>query len=431
MSPGPSQFAAEFRAARERRGWSYRTAEKKLEISTKTIQNWQNGDHPAQLLKHRKVMLAVAQMMEVSPQELVAMLEVLPTHNLDTLEDRSDAPGVPVLQQRLQLSRPALFSAMSLVTDSYPDWLRLERLASRGQLTRVRFHTLLGLQPNPRDVDKFGGPDGIKSHLMGGVLRSIWTQAGMHWRSGNPPGWESPPELLIQIPIQERTRPIPEPRNRLSDDLQIFCVGLPWLHAELLASFVADALAFGYVDLRYTSRLIGITHTDLDPSEGVGQALRWIRPGYVVSLSSPADAQAHETLLRTVADRSVVVVCTSDPLMEVVGRWVYGYQDEHAHALKTLIRDLRECHSRVIEVHFSDDDFADLHFSGDSVQQELSDRACDLSLAAAVDVVKLLAARYPYVPSPDKWTGHLSDVVDKRGRINWEKKVATDIKWIS
>lgn len=425
-------FAEAFRSARERRGWTYRTAANKLRISTRTIQNWQNGEHPAAIFVDKRVKAAVAAMMGISEQELLAMLGVLENSSNLALEVVSD--GKSSYDERPTCPstgmRDVLYELMTTISDAHPDWLRLEKVARRGTLTVVRYHTLLGIEPTSRDIDRLGSYEAVKNYLAKGLLRPIWNRAGLHWRGGNPPGWENRSELLIQIPLQEKTRPIPIPRNRLSEKLQLFAIGAPWAHAELLGSFVADALSFGYIDLRYARRLSDATAIALSPPEDIAQALRWSRPGYVISLASPTDAVAHSELVKGVAARSVVIACTYEPVMEAIGRWVYGPNDEEADVLKNLMDEIMQEHDNVINVHFMDDDLADQRFSGDHVQQELSDRACDLTLAAAVDVVRLLGTRYQHVPPPNQWRGHLTNLTDSRGRLNWERKTRYTVTWL-
>jgi len=435
MSAGSDAFSAAFRRARERHGWTYRVAAKKLGISTRTIQNWQNGEHPAALFVDKRVKSAVANMLGIPESELLAMLGVLnhPPQLAGESEPRKIvlAPASGAASPATATSlRSALYDVMSAISDAHPDWLRLEKIARRGTLAIIPFHALLGIVPHGRDLDEIGAYAGIKSYLMNGILRPIWNQVGCHWRSGHPPGWESAPELLIQIPAQERTRPISLPRNRLAGSLQVFVIGKPWGHAELLGSFIADALSFGYIDLRYPGRLNEATAADADPTRHVAQALRWSRPGYVVSLASPDHAKSHYMLAKDVAARSVVVLCTYESMMESVGRWVYGYSAQEERFFDDLVDEVKRDHNSVIQVHFTDDDFSGLHFYGDIVQQELSDRACDLSLAAAVDVVRLLSSRYQHVPPPERWTGYMSNVCDSRGRLNWERRTKYAVKWL-
>lgn len=86
------------------------------------------------------------------------------------------------------------------------------------------------------------------------ISESLWRTLGLKWRDNVPEkylGLGADP-LFIEIPVEERNRPVP--RTRMHDRLQVarvLVLGAPWAHAELMAALLADALAFGSTDLRY------------------------------------------------------------------------------------------------------------------------------------------------------------------------------------
>lgn len=378
-------------------------AANKLGVSTGTVQRWEHGEYPKMAVSDPAVGDAVAEMMRLDRRGVVEL-----TQNLDR----------PIGYDY------ALGSAVSHLRNAHGRWERSEKVLERGTIGRVRYHALLGIEPHPADFDRLGGYDGIRSLLENSTLKQVWDRYGFHWRTGNPPGWETHPELLIQIPSQERTRPPPATANKLAQRLQILTICPPWGHAELMGSFVADALLFGYIDLRYPGPFAA---GNLDP---VAAALRASTNGHVVSVGCETTATTHYDLIRRVAERSgVVILCTYESVMKEVGRRVYSGVGGSG-AIDRLMDEFKNTHAKVMEVHFVDEDYADLPLASDITPQEYSDRACDLTLSAARDVMVQLKRRFSEVPDPREWMGPLKAFSDTYGRLNWERKTRYNVRWL-
>jgi transcriptional regulator with XRE-family HTH domain len=418
-------FAVRFRSAREKLGWSYRAASKRLGISTRTIQNWQNGEHPAALFSDRRVRAAVARMMGVEEASVLAIVDGIdPSPSLEFTGAQDQGHLTP---------EATLRAATSRLFDQYPDWLVMQQSAVRGTITRVKYHSLFGIEPHPSDMDRFGALEEARSYVVHTALRNEFATSNLYWRTGNPPGWRSPPELLIQVPFQERSRRLPRSSSRLPSWLQIAVVGEPWAHAELIGSLLADMLSFGYIDLRYTRKWEGRSPEGDGDSNSVRRALRWSGPGYVVASGSRDVFAKHDAELQAVCSRSLVVVCSHDQFMSNVEKWVYaspegGVAPNFDH--NRSVRYVNSSRHGAISVHFGDEAFQGLQFSGDHVSRAISDRACDLSVAAAVKIFRLLSQRYAGLPPATHWIGGASNLPLSSGELDWDQDRYCHVRWV-
>jgi hypothetical protein len=74
---------------------------------------------------------------------------------------------------------------------------------------------------------------------------------GAQWREQDPHDWSPPrPNLILNVPQHERPRP--PAATALSAAPNIMMLGCPYAHAEYVGALIADALGYGYLDVRYS-----------------------------------------------------------------------------------------------------------------------------------------------------------------------------------
>lgn len=135
----------------------------------------------------------------------------------------------------------------------------------RGERKQLHLHSWIVMTPIAAEhesarrlrteVLESGDPGDRRRYIREKVItESLWRTLGLKWRDNVPEAYArlGPQPLFIEVPVEERNRPVP--RTRMHDRLQVervLVLGAPWAHAELMAALLADALAFGSTDLRY------------------------------------------------------------------------------------------------------------------------------------------------------------------------------------
>src|SRR5579863_31341 len=140
------------------------------------------------------------------------------------------------------------------------------RRAYRGRRYPVHLSTYIGVESlrheSPLD----------DSELRQHVTRIVGASAGAfgaRWREQDPHDWDGPrPRLILAIPQHERPRP--PAISPLGAAPNVLMLGCPYAYAEYIGALLADALGYGYIDLRYSVPL----PLDHDPSEPAATAAR-------------------------------------------------------------------------------------------------------------------------------------------------------------
>jgi hypothetical protein len=136
------------------------------------------------------------------------------------------------------------------------------------------------------------------------ITDGLWRALGLQWRDRLPPEYAylEPEPLFIEVPVEERNRPVPdEPVFPHLRTTRVLVLGSAWSHAELMVALMADAVGFGSLDLRYLS---------LPPGHDVERRIRYCRARLAEARSRNAWA---------IAQRSDVLRSLRDDIVETAG----------------------------------------------------------------------------------------------------------------
>ena len=238
------------------KGISIERAADRLGVPVSTFRTWLDGRHLPRVtvLDHWP---ALAELAGVTEAELLRLAGVLPDAFSGSL---LLSQATRELRQGLEQSHRLLRQAAALahaspaaqvvheLTNSGINWEIRLRSAIRGNDVRLVYHHYVGVVP-PEQLRGWG-IDQVREYVEHEVLGHVWTPLGLYWRVVQAHDWENAPELLIQVPEQEASRP-PTGTGPRPDGPPVLVLNLPWGYGELLASLVADGLGYGNVDFRY------------------------------------------------------------------------------------------------------------------------------------------------------------------------------------
>jgi hypothetical protein len=227
-----------------------------LGVPISTFRAWLDGRHLPRVtvLDHWP---DLARLAGVSEAELLRLAGVLPDVFSGSLllsqATRELREGLEHSQRLLrQAATLANASAAAQVvhelSNSGINWEIRLRSAIRGTDVRLIYHHYVGVVPPDQLRD--WQVDQVRAYIHHEVLGNVWQQLGLYWRVGEVHDWENAPELLIQVPEQEASRP-PTRHGPRPDGPPVLVLSPPWGYGELLASLVADGLGYGNIDFRY------------------------------------------------------------------------------------------------------------------------------------------------------------------------------------
>ena len=402
-------------AALDRRAITVNSAASKLGVRNTTLKRWLAGEVPPQLSR----LPAIAELAGVSHAVQLELGNVLPP------ELRSEAHAMQVADElrgtieRVQdvVSRAAelAFSdagarlAGILLADSdVPVQITLRR-AYRGVRYPIHLSTYVGVEGIGH-----GRPD--DEVLRQQVTRIIGQSArvfGARWREQDAHDWPPPhPALILNVPQHERPRP-PSP-NAVSGMPNVLMLGCPYAHAEYIGALLADALGYGYIDVRYSLPL-ALDRTPTDPH--VTEA----RVEFVRDLAG--DESATRRNIWSVTDHRVLPEITGTLKDAAVGCAVYVRSQDRLLKRGSEVWDIP--FAEMVELRAAIDKLvasADWPVLTVVMSDELlsnddglidRDRIADVSMLAAVDVWMQLR-NWRFVP--DGIRGRLASMFDARGR---------------
>jgi hypothetical protein len=232
-------------------------------------------------------------------------------------------------------------------------WIVLEPIPDEGSMRRLKTSRLDGLDPEQRRAF-------IREEV---VTVGLWRTLGLKWRDKVPAEYAhlGPQPLFIEVPVEERNRPIPPERmhSRFQAD-RILVLGVPWAHAELLAALLAEALQFGSSDLRYLGFPSGREAENKDKERFCRERLAEAPSQYVWAIAQRSDmmARLRPDLLKA-APQQLVVVVTYGP---GIGRFAAqalrtrpGYIERACLQVDDLASEV-EALTDVVRVHIEDTD---------------------------------------------------------------------------
>jgi hypothetical protein len=278
-------WAEAIRSGMRAKGIPFERAAARIGVPVSTFRTWLDGRHLPRVtvLDHWP---ALAELAGMSESELFRVAGVLPDAVTGSLQL---AQATRELRDGLDRARGLLgdiasfgtSSAVSLVVNELSgsgiDWEIRLRSANRGNDVRITYHHYVGIVA-PEQLRDWR-PDQVRAYIQDEILAQLWRSLGLYWRVADVHDWPAAPELLIQVPEQESTRP-PSGRSPRPDGAPILVLSPPWGYGELLASLVADGLGFGNIDFRY----FGVPDNRPDRLGLVQAEIDHAAPGFVLAI---------------------------------------------------------------------------------------------------------------------------------------------------
>lgn len=269
-------WGAAVKDALDRRGITVNSAASRLGVRNTTLKRWLAGEVPPQLSR----LPAIAELTGISHAVQLELGGILPP------ELRSEAHAIQVADElrgaigRVQdaVSRAAelAFSdagarlAGILLADSEVPLQVTLRRAYRGIRYPIHLSTYIGVEA----IDDDSHDDEVLRHQVTRIIGNSARVFGARWREQEAHDWPSShPKLILNVPQHERPRP-PSP-NAVSGMPNVLVLGCPYAHAEYIGALLADALGYGYIDIRYSVPL-PLDRTPTDP-EVTGARVEFVR----------------------------------------------------------------------------------------------------------------------------------------------------------
>jgi myo-inositol-1(or 4)-monophosphatase len=299
--------------------------------------------------------------------------------------------------------------AGTLLADSAVPLQVTLRRAYRGRRYPIHLSTYVGVEGI--------GPERYDDEALRRQVTSIIGQSarvfGARWREQDAHDWPSPhPTLILNVPQHERPRP--PTSNVIPAVPNVLMLGCPYAHAEYIGALLADALGYGYIDVRYSVPLpLDRTPTDPEVTYSRVEFFRHLSANESLTrhnVWSLTDHRVIPEIMLTLKEAPVgcaVYVRSEDHLLER-GSEVWGVPLGEMLELRRMLDELvASADWPVLTVVMPD------QLLGDSSGKIESNRIADVAMMAAVDVWTELH-RNRFVP--DVICGRLASMFDARGR---------------
>ena len=422
-SPGWPVWAGAVDEALRRRNTSVNAAATYLGVRNTTLKKWLDGVVPPQL----SLLPKFAELTGLSHAIQLELAGVLPptmradAHAIQVADELRSVLGsvteIVARASELAFSDAGARLAGILLSEGQSDLQITLRRAYRGRRFPIHLSTYVGLESIARGEP--GDDDEAEEALRRRVTRIVGESAsafGARWREQDPHDWRPPrPRLILNIPQHERPRP--PSAAPLSAVPNLLMLGCPYGHAEYIGALLADALGYGYLDVRYSVPL----PLDLAPTDPTVTAARTEFTKGLVN-----DEQSTRKHVWSVTDHRVLpavvdslaeanVACTvyirSDDCLLNRGSQVWGVPVDEMHRLRTMLDQLtKNAPWPVLTVSLPDELLSDE--MGGNVDR---DRIADVAMLAAVDVWRYLG-NYGFVPRANTARGRLRSMFDDHGR---------------
>ena len=380
-----------------------------------TLKRWLAGEVPPQL----SLLQSIAELTGVSYALQLELGNVLPPELRPEAHMMQVADELAVTIERMQgevsraaelaFSDPGARLAGILLADSESHLQITLRRAYRGIRYPIHLSTYVGVE----SIDHDGHNDeDLRKHvtkIIGQSARAF----GPRWREQDAHDWPPPhPKLILNVPQHERPRP-PSP-NAIAGVPNVLMLGCPYAHAEYIGALLADALGYGYIDIRYSVPLpLDTTPTDPQVTKARAEFVRDMAGDEAITRRNVWSLADHRVLpevidtLKGAAVGCAVYVKSQDQLLARGGE-VWGVPFEEMLQLRTMIDGLvASVEWPVLTLVMSDE----LLINDDGMIER--DRIADVSMLAAVDAwMQLRSWRFV----PDRIRGRLASMFDARGR---------------
>jgi hypothetical protein len=245
----------------------------------------------------------------------------------------------------------------------------------------------------------------------------------LYWRIAEPHDWPDAPELIVQVPEQESTRP-PNGLAPRPDAGPIAVLSPPWGYGELLSSLVADGIGFGNIDFRY----FGMPQDRPDRVAFVQKEIDDVAPGFVVAIPPLMQLEGLDIGSGQLTD-TVVILIRYGQLIRARAAEVFrsrlanfggeagitAIEERNLHAVRSLAPG-----SRYLEVILADEDVT-------VAGREDRHRLCDTVAWLALDVTCLVLESWRIPPIPV--AGPLRSLLLPSGRVRRAPAMASHAAW--
>jgi transcriptional regulator with XRE-family HTH domain len=408
-------WGAAIQAALDRREITVNSAASRLGLRNTTLKRWLAGEVLPQLSK----LPAIAELTGVSHAVQLELGNVLPpelrseAHAMQVADELRGAIGrvQDVVSRAAELAfsdAGARLAGILLADSEVPLQITLRR-AYRGIRYPIHLSTYVGVE----GIDDDSHDDEILRQQVTKIIGQSARVFGARWREQDAHDWPPPhPKLILNVPQHERPRP--PSSNAVAGVPNVLMLGCPYAHAEYIGALLADALGYGYIDIRYSVPL------PLDKSPTDPQVTK-ARVEFVSDLAgdesitrrkvwSLADHRLLPEIMGTLKGAAVgcAIYIRSEDRLLARGAEVWGIPFDEMLQLRGIIDELvTSVDWPVLTVVMPDDLLSNDYGMIDR------DRIADVSVLAAVDVWMHLRNRR-FVP--DGIRGRLASMFDARGR---------------
>lgn len=408
-------WGAAVQAALDRREITVNSAANRLGLRNTTLKRWLAGEVPPQLSR----LPAIAELTGISHAVQLELGNVLPpelrseAHAMQVTDELRGAIGrvEDVVSRAAELAfsdAGARLAGILLADSEVPLQITLRR-AYRGIRYPIHLSTYVGVE----SIDDDSQDDEILRQQVTKIIGQSARVFGARWREQEAHDWPPPhPKLILNVPQHERPRP--SSSNAVAGVPNVLMLGCPYAHAEYIGALLADALGYGYIDIRYSLPLpLDKSPTDPQVTKARVEFVRDLAGDESITrrnVWSLADHRLLPEIMGTLKDAAVgcaVYVRSQDRLL-ARGSEVWGIPfDEMLQLRSTMDRLVTSVDWPVLTVVLPDE----LLSNDDGVIER--DRIADVSVLAAVDVWMHLR-NWRFVP--DGIRGRLASMFDARGR---------------
>lgn len=408
-------WGAAIQEALERRGITVNSAATRLGLRNTTLKRWLFGEVPPRL----SCLAPIAELTGVSQAIQLELGNVLPpelrseAHAMRVADELRGAIGE--VEEAVSRAAELAFSdagarlaGVLLANSDTPLQITLRR-AHRGIRYPVHLSTYVGVESI--------GPERYDDEVLRRKVTSIIDQSarifGARWREQEAHDWLPPrPRLILNVPQHERPRP--PASNAVQAVPNLLMIGCPYAHAEYIGALLADALGYGYIDIRYSLPL-SLDRAPTDPvvTEARVDFARHLAVNESITRRNVWSLTDHRVLpeiMPTLKEAPVgcAVYVRSEGRLLARGGEVWNVPGNEMHELRSMIDGLvGSVDWPILTVVMPDELLVN------SVGAIESDRIADIAMLAAVDVWSQLRD-WRFIP--DNIRGRLASMFDARGR---------------
>jgi len=408
-------WGAAIQAALDRREITVNSAASRLGLRNTTLKRWLAGEVPPQLSR----LSSIAELTGVSHAVQLELGNVLPpelrseAHAMQVADELRGAIGrvQDVVSRAAELAfsdAGARLAGILLADSEVPLQITLRR-AYRGIRYPIHLSTYVGVESTEDERHD----DEVLRQQVTRIIGQSARVFGARWREQEAHDWSPPhPKLILNVPQHERPRP--PSSSAVAAVPNVLMLGCPYAHAEYVGALLADALGYGYIDIRYSLPLpLDKSPADPQVTKARVEFVRDLADDESITWRNVWSLTDHRLLpeimdtLKGAAVGCAVYVRSQDRLL-ARGSEVWGIPLEEMIQLRSMVdRLVTSVDWPVLTVVMPDE------LLGNDDGTIDRDRIADVSMLAATDVWMQLR-NWRFVP--DGTRGRLASMFDARGR---------------